>query len=151
MLNWRFLETQHNQDHFRICQHWRFVWLTSDRIICNHWMRLSRIWRVLQISTQAEYFIIHSKYFPFLKGVSPFCSLYFCSPKITQPRPQRAFFHSIKTRMKCFLFLLGSAKQEKRRPFALTKSPNCAGIAFHCFFFVFYNSCRISGLVWSTK
>ena len=33
-------------------------------------------------------FIIHSKYFPFHKGVSPFCSLFFCSPNITQPYPQ---------------------------------------------------------------
>ena len=33
-------------------------------------------------------FIIHSKYFPVLRGVSPFRSLFFCSPKITQSRPQ---------------------------------------------------------------
>ena len=33
-------------------------------------------------------FIIHSKYFPVLKGVSPFRSLFFCSPKITQSRPK---------------------------------------------------------------
>ena len=33
-------------------------------------------------------FIIHLKYFPVLKGVSPFRSLFFCSPKITQPYPQ---------------------------------------------------------------
>ena len=41
--------------------------------------------------TKAEFnkcFIIHSKYFPVLKGVSPFRSLFFCSPKITQSRPQ---------------------------------------------------------------
>ena len=41
--------------------------------------------------TNAEFnncFIIHLKYFPVLKGVSPFRSLFFCSPKITQPRPQ---------------------------------------------------------------
>ena len=40
--------------------------------------------------TKAEFnncFIIHSKYFPILKGVSPFHSFFFCSPK-TQPRPQ---------------------------------------------------------------
>ena len=30
-------------------------------------------------------FIIHSKYFPILKGVLPFCSLFFCSPNVTQP------------------------------------------------------------------
>ena len=75
-------------------------------------MRLSRIWRILQIKeddihrsrpkaevdntlrdlqnssypTKAEFnncFIIHSKYFPVLKGVSPFGS-----PKITQSHPQ---------------------------------------------------------------
>ena len=41
--------------------------------------------------TKAEFnncFIIHSKYFPVLKGVSPFRSLFFRSPKITQSRPQ---------------------------------------------------------------
>ena len=32
-------------------------------------------------------FIIHSKYFFLLKGVSPLRSLFFCSPKITQSRP----------------------------------------------------------------
>ena len=34
--------------------------------------------------TKAEFnkcFIIHSKYFPVLKGVSPFRSSFFCSPK----------------------------------------------------------------------
>ena len=41
--------------------------------------------------TQAEFnncFIIHSKYFPLLKGVSPLCSLIFRSPNITQPWSQ---------------------------------------------------------------
>ena len=41
--------------------------------------------------TKAEFnncFVIHSKYFPVLKGVSPFWALFFRSPKITQPRPQ---------------------------------------------------------------
>ena len=33
-------------------------------------------------------FIIHSEHLPVLKGVSLFCSLYFCPSKITQPRPQ---------------------------------------------------------------
>ena len=33
-------------------------------------------------------FIIHSKNFPVFKGVSTFYSLFFCSPTITQPRPQ---------------------------------------------------------------
>ena len=40
--------------------------------------------------TKAEFnncFIIHSKYFPVLNGVSPFRSLFFCSPK-SQSRPQ---------------------------------------------------------------
>ena len=32
--------------------------------------------------------IIHSKYFPVLKGVLPFRSLFFYSPKITQPLAQ---------------------------------------------------------------
>ena len=76
-------------------------------------MRLSRIWRILQIKegvihrepkakvdntlrdlqnssypTKAEVnncFIIHSKYYLILKGVSPFRSLFFHSPNITQP------------------------------------------------------------------
>ena len=42
-------------------------------------------------STKAEFnncFIIHSKYFPVLKGVSPFRSLFFRSLKITVYRPQ---------------------------------------------------------------
>ena len=41
--------------------------------------------------TKAEFnncFIIYSKYFLVLKGVSPFCSLFFCSPRITKSRPQ---------------------------------------------------------------
>ena len=41
--------------------------------------------------TKAEFntcFIIHSKYFPVLKGVSPFRSLFFRSLNITQPCPQ---------------------------------------------------------------
>ena len=41
--------------------------------------------------TKAEFnnfFIIHLKYFPVLKRVFPFCSLFFFSPKITQPCPQ---------------------------------------------------------------
>ena len=33
-------------------------------------------------------FIIHSKYFPVLKEVLPLRSLFFCSPKITESRPQ---------------------------------------------------------------
>ena len=40
--------------------------------------------------TKAEFnncFIIHSKYFSILKGVSPFYSLLLCSPKITQSHP----------------------------------------------------------------
>ena len=41
--------------------------------------------------TKAEFdncFIIHSKYFPILKGVLPFHSWFFCSPKMTQSRSQ---------------------------------------------------------------
>ena len=41
--------------------------------------------------TKAEFnncFIVHSKYFLVLKGVSPFRSLFFRSPNITQPCPQ---------------------------------------------------------------
>ena len=74
-------------------------------IISNYWMRLSRIWRILQIKegdntlrdlqnsscpTKAKFnncFIIHSKYFPVLNGVSPFRSLFCCSPK-SQSCPQ---------------------------------------------------------------
>ena len=85
-------------------------------IISNYWMRLSRIWGILQIKegvihrgrrlrwiTPSEIcriphilqkpnsiicFIIHSKYFPVLKRVSPFRSLFFCLPKITQSHLQ---------------------------------------------------------------
>ena len=92
-------------------------YIHNDTILSNYWMRLSRIWRILQIKegvihrgrrprwiTPSEIcrilhilrkpnsinycFVIHSKYFPILKGVSPFCSLFFCSPKITQSRLQ---------------------------------------------------------------
>ena len=41
--------------------------------------------------TKAEFsncFIIHSKHFLFLKGASPFRSLFFRSPKTTQTCPQ---------------------------------------------------------------
>ena len=61
-------------------------------------MRLSRIWRTLQIKegtcypqkAKAEFnnCFIHSKYFLLLKGVSPLRSLFFRSPNITQPCPQ---------------------------------------------------------------
>ena len=75
-----------------------FEWI----IISNYWMRLGRIWRILQIKegvihrgrrsrwiTPSENcFIIHSKYFLLLKGVSPLSSLFFRSPNITQPCPQ---------------------------------------------------------------
>ena len=33
-------------------------------------------------------FLSHSKYFLVFKGVSPFHSLFFCSPNISQPHPQ---------------------------------------------------------------
>ena len=32
--------------------------------------------------------VIYSRYVPFLKGVSLFRSLFFCSPKIAQPQPR---------------------------------------------------------------
>ena len=89
---------------------WRFTIsypMCTHGIISNYWMRLTRIWRILQIKegvihrgrdlqnssypTKAEFytcFIIHSKYVPVLKGVSPFRSLFFRSPKITQSGPQ---------------------------------------------------------------
>ena len=86
-------------------------------IISNYWMRLSTIWRIVQIKEDVIHrgrrprwiipseicrilhilrklnsiinsFIIHSKYFPVLKGVLPFRSLFFCSPNITQSRSQ---------------------------------------------------------------
>ena len=43
------------------------------------------------LSTYVECFIVHSKYFPVLKGVSPLRSLFSCSPKITQPRSSPGF------------------------------------------------------------
>ena len=47
--------------------------------------------QIFSCPTKAEFnncFIIHSKYFPVLKGVSPFRSLFFRSPKVTQPCPR---------------------------------------------------------------
>ena len=46
----------------------------------------SEICRILHILWK-----LNSKYFPVLKGVSPFRSLFFCSPKITQSLPQFFF------------------------------------------------------------
>ena len=96
----------------------RAPWQSSANcLFSNYWVRMSRIWRILQIKEgvihlgrrplevdntlrdlqtssyprKAEFnncFLIHSKYIPVFKGVSPFCSFFFCSPKITQPRPQ---------------------------------------------------------------
>ena len=88
-------------------------------IFSNYWMRLSRIWRILQIKEDVIHrgrrprwrapseicSILHilrkpnsiikqlllyysSKYLLVLKGVSPFRSLSFRSPNITQPCPQ---------------------------------------------------------------
>ena len=103
--------------HFRFYNCFYFCELTNVYllawILSNYWMRLSRIWRILQIRegvihrgrrprwitpsenssypTKAEFnncFIIHSKYFLVLKGVSPLRSLFFRSPNITQPCPQ---------------------------------------------------------------
>ena len=96
----------------QLSYHYIIALLSKWSIISNHWMRLSRIWRILpsyfksalccarasvdsslqdlqnsSYPTKTE-FIIHSKYFPVLKGVSPFRFLFFCSPKLTQPRPQ---------------------------------------------------------------
>ena len=93
--------------------------LRPHSIFSNCWMRLSRIWRIPQIKEGVihrgrrprwitpfeicrilyillslefnNWFIIHSKYFPVLKGVSPFRSLFFCLPKITQSRLQVFF------------------------------------------------------------
>ena len=84
------------------------ILLTSSSwyILVNYWMKLS-MWRIKQIResvidrgrrprwiTPSEIcrilhilrkpnsiIIIHSKYFPVLKGVLPFCSLFFHSPK----------------------------------------------------------------------
>ena len=94
--------------------------LPCHTIISNYWLRLSRIWRILQIKESVIHrgqmprwitlfeicwilhilrkpnsinycFIIYSKYFPTLKGVLPFCYLFFHSPKITQSHPQVFF------------------------------------------------------------
>ena len=91
-------------------------WKTWPAIFRNCGMRLSRICRILQINSRGCYpqipkaevdntlrdlqnssyptnaalnncFIIHSKYFPALKGVSPFRSLFFRSPNITTLSP----------------------------------------------------------------
>ena len=52
--------------------------------------------------TKAEFnncFVIHSKYFPVFKGISPFLSLFSCSLKIKQSRPQ--VFFSINVSIIC--------------------------------------------------
>ena len=95
-------------------------------------MRLSRIWRILQIKEGVIHrgrrprwitpfeicrilhillslefnhcFIIHSKYFPVLKGVSPFRSLFFCLPKITQSRLQVFFGQRFNNLQQAALF-----------------------------------------------
>ena len=57
--------------------------------------------------TKAEFnncFIIHSKYFPVLKGVSPFRSLFFCLPKITQSRLQVFFGQRFNNLQQAALF-----------------------------------------------
>ena len=84
----------------------------DNYVFSSYWMRLSRIWRILQIKegvihrgwrprwiTPSEIcrilhilrkpnsiicFFIHSKYFLVLKGISPFCSLFFRPLNITQ-------------------------------------------------------------------
>ena len=70
------------------CYPLRLKWITP-RVVC-------RILHILHILSYYLYpkakfdncFIIHSQYFPVLKGVLPFLSLFFYSPKITQPHPQ---------------------------------------------------------------
>ena len=84
------------------CRH--IAAIIVHRIFSNYWMRLSRIrrfyrsQRVLSTEGNSSYhmntefnnycFIIHSKYIPVLKGVLSFHTLFFCSPKVTQPHPQ---------------------------------------------------------------
>ena len=96
-----------------------YWWNETFRAWCifsNYWMRLSTIWRILQIKEDvilrgrrprwiAPSEICKILHFlrkpnsiiallfmqnisPFLKEVSPFRSLFFCSPNIPQPSPQ---------------------------------------------------------------
>ena len=95
---------------------WNFNYILRKSEVSNYWMRLSRIWRILQIKegvinrgqrprwiTPSEIWeILHILRKPnstiallfiqnissFLKEVSPFRSLFFRSPNITQPCPQ---------------------------------------------------------------
>ena len=70
------------------CYPLRLKWITL-LVVC-------RILHILHILSYSLYpkakfdncFIIHSQYFPVLKEVLPILSLFFCPPKITQPRPQ---------------------------------------------------------------
>ena len=56
--------------------------------ICIILYILQKLNSIKNYYTIALLFIQTTVHFPVLKGVSPFCSLFFCSPKITQSRPQ---------------------------------------------------------------
>ena len=64
-------------------------------IFSNYWMRLNRIWRILQIKEGVIHRGRRLRWITpsvdntlLLKGVSPLRSLFFRSPNITQPCPQ---------------------------------------------------------------
>ena len=56
--------------------------------ICIILYILQKLNSIKNYYTIALLFIQTTVHFPVLKGVSPFCSLFFCSPKITQSRPE---------------------------------------------------------------
>ena len=79
---------------------WSVITVTVSLLtISNYWMRLSRIWRILQIKEG----VIHRGRRPrwitrseicriitllFIQNIFSLRSLFFCSPNITQPCPQ---------------------------------------------------------------
>ena len=73
---WRILQIKEDVIH----RSWRPRWITPSEIC--------RIFHILRKRNFYNCFIIHSKYFLLLKGVSPLRSLFFRSPNITQPCPQ---------------------------------------------------------------
>ena len=78
IIRFGFCDIQNNQGLGKGYQPWlRLITLTLTLIILD-----------ITKTESNNCFIIHSKYFPVFKGVSPFRSLFFFSPKITQSRPQ---------------------------------------------------------------
>ena len=68
--------------HFLICITWKRKYLENEKIFQKGKRHSSWLWKAFQLSS--NYFLLHRHF----KGVLPFCSLFFCSPKMTQPCSQ---------------------------------------------------------------